>query len=91
MKEHISLVHSYDATYDLYDDGKCMDVIELYGESGTDILETLTPPPVGDVDLSRAKKLIGDKVCLKGYIDLIYVVQFGTPELIIDTIEDAIK
>lgn len=90
MKEHIELVHSYGATYDLYDDGKCMDVMEYYGESGTDILETLTPPPVGDVDLAKTKKMIGEKVCLKGFIDLIYVVQLGTPELVRNTIKEAI-
>ena len=91
MKEHISLVHSYNAIYDMYDDVKCMEVMELYGKSGADILETLTPPPVGDVDLAKAKKIIGDKVCLKGYIDLIYVVQLGTPELIRTTINEAME
>lgn len=90
MKKHVDLVHEYNGIYDLYDDGKMMKVLELYKDTGTDILETLTPPPVGDFDLRKAKALIGDKVCLKGYVDLIYVVKEGDEALIRDTIFEAL-
>lgn len=50
-----------------HDCGMVMHVIELIADTGTDCIETLTPPPFGgDVDLARAKKLVGDRVCLIG-------------------------
>jgi uroporphyrinogen decarboxylase len=55
-----------------------------------DIIATLTPPPVGDVDLAEAKKRVGDKTCLKGNIDLIYVLLKGTPELVRKSVREAI-
>gem|GEM_PF-435441 len=78
MKKHVELVHSYGATYDLYDDGKMMKTLPYYLETGTDVAETLTPPPVGDVDLGPARAIAGDQMTLKGYVDLLYVVQRGT-------------
>ncbi|NLB80974.1 MAG: hypothetical protein GX800_05060 [Clostridiaceae bacterium] len=91
MKEHVNLVHKYDGTYDLYDDGKCMSVLEDYVNTGADVLETITPPPVGDVDLAEAKRIVGNKMTLKGYTDLIYVLQMGTPEQVRDTVMEAIR
>jgi len=82
IKAHVELVHSYDALYDYYDDGKCMGIVDMMKEAGVDVLETLTPPPVGDVDLAEVKRRIGDKVCLKGYGDLLYVIKMGTPEAV---------
>jgi uroporphyrinogen decarboxylase len=73
-----------------YDDGKCMPLLELLADCGIDVLQTLTPPPVGDVDLAEAKRRIGAKVCLMGFVDLIYVLQRGTPDLVERTVRDAI-
>jgi len=47
-------------------------------------------PPVGDVDLAEVKRRIGDRVCLKGYTDLIYVLKLGNPKLIEKTVRNAI-
>lgn len=90
LKEHVELVHSYGALYDMYDDGKLMGILDIVKDCGVDVLETLTPPPVGDADLAEIKRRIGDAVCLKGYVDLLYVVKQGTPELIEKTVHDAI-
>jgi uroporphyrinogen decarboxylase len=68
-----------------------MGVAELMAECGVDVLQTLTPPPVGDADLAALKRRIGDRVCLMGYVDLLYVIQRGTPELIHRTIKEAIE
>ena len=78
IKAHVELAHSYGAAYDYYDDGRCMGIIDMVEEAGVDVLETLTPPPVGDVDLVEVKRRIGDRVCLKGYGDLLYVIKLGT-------------
>ena len=41
--------------------------------------------------LAAAKKLIGDRVCLKGYTDLIYVIKMGTPETIREAVREIIR
>lgn len=90
VKEHVALVHTYGALYHYYDDGKIMGILPMIAEAGVDLLSTLCPKPVGDFELSEAKLLIGDRVCLKGYIDLLYVINFGTPQLIRETVRQAI-
>jgi uroporphyrinogen decarboxylase len=46
---------------------------------------------VGDFDLAEAKATIGDKTTLKGYVDLLYVVKHGTPELVEQTVREAME
>jgi uroporphyrinogen decarboxylase len=88
---HVDLVHSYGAVYDYYDDGKCMGIIDMIKEAGVDVFETLTPPPVGDVDLAEVKRRIGDSVCLKGYGDLLYVIKMGTPQDVDGMVREAMQ
>ena len=91
IKEHVDLVHRHGALYDYYDDGKCSHSMEMIASCGVDVLETLTPPPVGDVDLADAKRRIGGRTCLKGHIDLLYVIKHGSTELIDRTVREAIE
>lgn len=91
IREHIELVHSYGALYHYYDDGKCMAIMRWLRDAGVDIFSTCTPPPVGDFDLARAKAEVGDRICLKGYVDLLYVVKMGTPGLVERTVRDALE
>jgi len=91
LKEMCDRVHAAGGTVNMYDDGKFMPVAEMIADTGLDVLQTLTPPPVGDTDLAELKRLIGDRVCLMGYVDLLYVVQRGTPELIEQTVREAIE
>jgi len=46
---------------------------------------------MGDVDLEKVKNDIGDRVCLKGNIDLLNVIKRGTPELIREKVKEAIQ
>ncbi len=91
IKAHADLIHSYDGIYHYYDDGKCMTILPWLKEAGVDVFSTCTPPPVGDFDLARAKREVGDRICLKGYVDLLYVVKMGTPELIDRTVREAME
>ena len=43
--------------------------------------------PRGDVDLAEAKREVGDRLCLRGHIDAIAVLEQGTPE----TIDEAVR
>ena len=91
LRDHAALVHQYGGIYHIYDDGKMMRTLPEYVAAGADVVDTLTPPPVGDVDLAAAKRLYGRQTCLKGYIDLLYVIKEGTPELIERTVREAIE
>jgi hypothetical protein len=91
IRQHADLVHRYEGIYHLYDDGKMMGTLGDYVAAGADVVETLTPPPVGDVDLAEAKRLYGERTCLKGYVDLLYVLKMGTPQLVERTVREAIE
>ena len=91
IKAQVALTHSYGAMYDYYDDGKCMGIVDMIQEAGVDVFETLTPPPVGDVDLAGVKRRIGKRVCLKGYGDLLYVIKMGTPQDVEDMVRKAME
>jgi uroporphyrinogen decarboxylase len=59
--------------------GKKNAFLEQVADMGIDALETLTPPSAaGDVDLSDAKRRIGDRVCLMGGFTS-HILTFGSP------------
>ncbi len=91
VKANVDLVHGYGLIYNYFDNGKMMPIIEDIAECGPDIISTLCPPPVADVDLAKVKQLVGDKVCLNGNVDGIYVVQQGTKEQIREAVREAIR
>ncbi len=91
IREHVELTHSYGAWYDYYDDGVLSASMDMIVSTGIDVLETCTPPPVGDFDLAEAKRAVGEQVTLKGYVDLLYVIKHGTPELVESTVRDAME
>lgn len=90
-KQQVDLVHEYGAIYWYYDDGKLTANIDNFAELGIDVLQTMCPLPMGDVDPAYFKKKIGDKICLMGHIDLLDVILYGTPEQIDEDVKEAIK
>jgi uroporphyrinogen decarboxylase len=62
--------------------GAIGDRLELLAETGTDGIDTLDPPPLGDVRLADAKARVGRRLFLKGNIDPVGVVLLGTPETV---------
>jgi uroporphyrinogen decarboxylase len=91
LREHVELTHGYGAYYDYYDDGRLADSMEMICATGVDVLETCTPPPVGDFDLALAKQLVGDRTTIKGYVDLLYVVKHGTAKQVTETVAAAME
>lgn len=59
--------------------GAIGDRLELLEETGTDGIDTLDPPPLGDVDLAEAKRRVGGRLFLKGNVDPVGTVLLGTP------------
>jgi uroporphyrinogen decarboxylase len=85
------LVHSYGGYVDYCDDGHLAKTMGLIADCEVNVLETCTPPPMCDFDLREAKAKIGARVTLKGYVDLLYVVLRGTPELVERTVAEAME
>jgi hypothetical protein len=91
IKHNIELIHSYGALVDHYNDGRMDAVLEDLADAGCDVIETLAPPPLGDVDLASAKRRIGAKTCLKGHIDQVNLICRGKPEDIREAVRAAIE
>ncbi|MDD5599822.1 MAG: uroporphyrinogen decarboxylase family protein, partial [Victivallaceae bacterium] len=60
--------------------GNVKNLLKPVLKSKADILETITPPPLGDTTMSDAKKTIGRKICVKGNLNPIGALKDGTPE-----------
>ena len=91
LKEHVELVHSYGAIYHYYDDGKVTANLEILVDAGVDVISTLPGPPVGDVDMKTIKAKIGDRVCLKGNIDLLGILMQGSPSQVEAAVREVIQ
>jgi hypothetical protein len=90
IKEHVSLAHDMGGLYHYYDDGAVSRILPWLADAGVDILSTVPPPPIGDVDLATVKAQYGDKLCFNGNVDLLHVIKDGTPELIHRTVHQLI-
>jgi len=90
VREQVDLVHAMGGLYHYYDDGKVSKILPWLAECGVDLLSTLPPPPMGDVDLAAAKSAYGDRFCLNGNIDIVNVLKLGTPDLVRERVREAI-
>lgn len=90
VRAQTALVHDMGGIYHHYDDGRVTPILHWLAEAGVDVLSTVPPPPIGDVDLGKIKADVGDRICLNGNIDIINVIKSGTPELIQEKVRQAI-
>jgi len=88
LVRHVELVHSYDAIYIYYDDGKMGRFTDFYVNAGIDCLMTCCPPPMGDADPAEMKSKYGDRVCLTGGIDAVHEVFRSDPARIRAMVKD---
>ena len=91
IKEQVDLTHNGGALAHYYDDGKCMALLPMLLEVGVDVFETCTPWPAGDFEPRAAKALVGDRLTLMGYVDIETVLHRGTPELVEQTVREAVE
>lgn len=54
--------------------GRLGDRLELLAATGIDGIDTLDPPPLGNVDLEDAKRRVGDRLFFKGNIDAVHTL-----------------
>jgi len=90
LRRHAELIHSHGARMFFYDDGKLAGSIGAIVEAGADIIETLTPPPAGDLDYAWLAENYGGRACFKGGIDTVRI-RFGTPEEIARTVRRSVE
>jgi uroporphyrinogen-III decarboxylase len=57
-------------------------LLEGFAEAGAAGVEPLTPPPLGNIDLSDAKRRVGDRLCLAGGLDPVHVVAVQSPSAV---------
>jgi uroporphyrinogen-III decarboxylase len=60
--------------------GAIGDRLELLEATGTNGIDTLDPPPLGDVELGDAKRRIGGRLFIKGNMDPVNTLLAGPPE-----------
>ena len=86
----VELVHNYPGNYVIiHSHGKVGKFLERFAAIGTDGLNVLEPPPMGDTHLADAKKRIGRSVCLIGNIQYDDIVR-GTRESVEHLVAEAI-
>jgi len=59
--------------------GAINDRLEMIVEAGVAGIECLDPPPLGNVELGEAKTRVGREIFIKGNIDPVHTLLFGTP------------
>ena len=59
--------------------GAIGDRLELMEETGTNGIDTLDPPPLGDVELADAKRRVGSRLFIKGNMDPVNTLLLGMP------------
>lgn len=61
--------------------GKSWPLVQIVaGETDVDVMEPMEEPPTGNVDLAEAKRLVGDKLCIKGNINTTEFMLRATPD-----------
>ena len=63
--------------------GRIGDRLELMAETGIQGLDTLDPPPLGNVNLAEAKKEIGGRLFIKGNMNSVALLGYKTKEQVI--------
>ena len=65
--------------------GRIADRLELMAETGTSGIDTLDPPPLGNVELAEAKRRIGKRLFIKGNLDPVNILLHGTPGKVLES------
>lgn len=79
----IDFIHAHGMKALLHICGRISPILEDMAGSGADVIESLDAPSAGgDMDLADAKRRVGRRVCLKGNLDAVHLLQPGPPEKI---------
>ena len=81
----------YDVPIYTHTCGSTGDRLEIIRETGTNGIDTLDPPPLGNVELSDAKRRIGNSMFIKGNIDPVNVILNGSPKQVLEEAKRCIE
>lgn len=79
LRQQADVCHRYGIPFAVQTNGRSRAVLSLIAEAGVDVLYPLERPPLGDVEMAEAKRLIGDRVCLMGNVDPVHTLLAGSP------------
>jgi uroporphyrinogen decarboxylase len=71
--------------------GSIGDRLSLMLETGTEGVDTLDPPPLGNTELADAKAEIGDKLFIKGNMNAVELLAYTMPEQVIEHASERIR
>ncbi|MCX6908678.1 MAG: hypothetical protein NTY01_11620 [Verrucomicrobia bacterium] len=71
--------------------GRIGDRLELMAATGIDGLDTLDPPPLGNVELADAKRDIGGRLFIKGNMNSVALLDYKTKEQVLAEAGDRIR
>lgn len=71
--------------------GRIGDRLDLMVETGTQGIDTMDPPPLGNTELATAKAQVGRQVFLKGNMDSVVLLRAKTPEQVLEHAADRIR
>lgn len=78
-KRLIDSIHAQSAFTVYHNCGFARAFYPCYRDLGMTVWETVSEPPQGDNDLSEAKRVMGDRVCLLGNLDQLRFLKIATP------------
>ena len=88
-REMVAKIHENGKLTHIHCHGRVNRFLERFVEIGTDSLNPLEPPPLGDVVLSDAKRRVGERMCLIGNIQYEDLAA-GSLEQVEDMVRDSI-
>ena len=71
--------------------GAIGDRLDLMEETGTNGIDTLDPPPLGNVEIVDAKRQVRDGMFIKGNLDGVNTLLLGTPEDVMQAARERIE
>ena len=71
--------------------GRIGDRLDLMVATGTEGIDTMDPPPLGNTELAAAKAQVGGQVFLKGNMDSVVLLRAKTREQVLTHAEDRIR
>jgi len=71
--------------------GEIMNLVSSYKKLGSRLVEPFSPPPLGDADLAKAKKIINGEYTIIGGVDQVNILQKGTIDQVKEITEKTIN